>query len=185
MKLQGSYFILLMMLSYVIVLFSVYILQIIELKEFLLIAIPTVFISFIFRYSFMKMVDHIRIENHVRRHFKVLTHFLDALLVENKVHTYEVRYMTRYLETFFKDFSMYFGFLKQDISIIRNREFIFLRGRYQISFQSNTKAVLIFYPKIKLVHSDVDIKQIDELDDYARLLKELKLYNKTEFNIKL
>ena len=185
MKISDSHTVIIMVISFIGIMFLLYLIQIIEIKEFLLIAIPTVFISFIFRYSFMKMVDHIRIENHVRRHFKVLTHFLDALIIENKVHIYEVRYMTRYLETFFKDFLMYFGFQKEDITPIRKQEFIFLRGRYRISFQSTTKALLIFYPKIKLVHSDVDIKQIDEPDDYTRLLKELKLYNKTEFNIKL
>ena len=165
--------------------FLLFLLQIIDLREFLLIAIPTVFISFILRYSFMKMVDHIRIENHVRRHFKVLTNFLDALLGEEQVHIYEVRYMTRYLETFFKDFSMYFGFQKDEARPIRIRPLIFLRGRYRIDIQSNNKAKLIFYQKIKLFHSDVKIKQIEEPDDYIRFLKELKLYNKTEFNIKL
>lgn len=186
MKIKNFYVILLMLFCYTASLVSLLLFEILTLKEFLLLLIPPVFLSFIFRYSFIRLLDDIRVENQVRRHFKVLTHFIEDLFAHRDIGINRIRYITRYVDHFNGDFLMYFGFNRELTTVTSVQNFYFLNGKYRLLFMVAGGSSLFIYHYSKIINqAEIHVDRDKSRRMYSQLISEIKSYNKTEFNITL
>jgi len=184
MKIKNFYKILLMLFCYAAFLVLLLLFQLLTLKEFLLLLIPPVFVSFIFRYSFIRILDDIRVENQVRRHFKVLTHFIEDLFAQRDIGINRIRYIIRYVDHFNGDFLMYFGFNRELTTENSVQNFYFLNGKYRINFKVAGGSSLFIHHYSKTInHAEIHVDRDESRRIYNQLISEIKLYNKAEYNI--